>query len=49
MFPHPQKGLTLMTRLQVHFRKRPIADDVDLMQLARDLPGLSGLGTSFKQ
>jgi len=27
---------------QVHARTRPLADDVDLMQLARDLPGLSG-------
>lgn len=28
---------------QVHFRKRPTEPDVDLMQLARDLPGLTGI------
>ena len=28
--------------LQVHFRKRPTEADVDLMQIARDLPGLTG-------
>ncbi|KAK9792719.1 hypothetical protein WJX73_003140 [Symbiochloris irregularis] len=28
--------------LKVHARKRPMAPDVDLMQVARDLPGLSG-------
>ncbi|KAK9817111.1 hypothetical protein WJX72_009705 [[Myrmecia] bisecta] len=28
--------------LKVHARNRPLAEDVDLMQLARDLPGLSG-------
>lgn len=27
---------------QVHARSRPMADDVDLMQVAQDLPGLSG-------
>ena len=26
----------------MHARKHPLADDVDLLQLARDLPGLSG-------
>ena len=29
--------------VQVHARKRPMAADVDLMQIARDLPGLSGV------
>lgn len=29
--------------LQVHTRKRPMADDVNLAQIAQDLPGLSGL------
>ena len=28
--------------VQVHAAKRPLAPDVDLMQLAKDLPGLSG-------
>lgn len=28
--------------LQVHARKKPLRDDVDLRQLAQDLPGLSG-------
>ncbi|KAK9845482.1 hypothetical protein WJX81_007602 [Elliptochloris bilobata] len=28
--------------LKVHARSRPMADDVDLMQVAQDLPGLSG-------
>lgn len=28
--------------MQIHARKHPLADDVDLRQLAKDLPGLSG-------
>ncbi len=28
--------------MQVHARNKPIAEDVDLRQIARDLPGLSG-------
>ena len=32
---------------QVHARSRPMADDVDLMQVAQDLPGLSGEALAF--
>ena len=31
----------------MHARSRPMADDVDLMQVAQDLPGLSGKTLAF--
>ncbi|WP_199424343.1 ATP-dependent metallopeptidase FtsH/Yme1/Tma family protein [Actinotalea solisilvae] len=39
--PNPdRRGRTLI--LQVHARSRPVADDVDLVQIARQTPGMSG-------
>ncbi len=32
--------------MQVHTRNRPMADDVNLAQVAQDLPGLSGEAAS---
>lgn len=34
--------LACLPRIQIHARKHKMAPDVDLYQLAKDLPGLSG-------
>ncbi|MHA3947573.1 ATP-dependent metallopeptidase FtsH/Yme1/Tma family protein [Cellulomonas bogoriensis] len=43
--PNPdRRGRTLI--LQVHARSKPVADDVDLVQIARQTPGMSGADLS---